>query len=113
MGTSRPDQPDGRRRPGQELKHAHDLLAEWGVSLSSGKVRGLVREYLHKVQPRGIQFEDYLRNAVVDAGETHIRRVAGRVLNVEAKGRVIAHNDQPTGETATWNVFTERDLRSA
>lgn len=110
MTRQQPQPTGGRRRPDQELKHAHELLHHWGITLSPGKVRNLVREYRHKVAPRGITFETYLRNAVIDAGDTHVRRRAGQVLDPEAKGRATPYNDQATGETATWNVLVERDL---
>lgn len=92
------------------IRHAHQFMATNGVSMSPSKVTRLVREYLHKVAPRNIPFEEYLHNAVIDAADTHVRRAAGTVLTPEDKGKATAHNDQAVGETATWNVFIERDL---
>ena len=93
------------------IRRAHQLLADCKVPLSPSRVSRLVREYRTKVEPRGIDFDTYLRTALVQVADSQTRRLAGMVLGPEEKsGRPTVHSDHATGERATWNVFVERDL---
>lgn len=74
-------------------------------------MKALVREYMAIVEPHGITFDDYLKNALVQISNNRSRELAGELLGPEEKsGRPTAHNDHRGGEAATWNVFVERDL---
>jgi len=93
------------------IRRAHQLLAACDVPLSPSRVTRLVREYKVKVEPSGMDFENYLVNAVIQVADNRNRQLAGKVLGPDEKsGRPTAHSDHVTGERATWNVFVERDI---
>jgi len=71
-------------------------------------VTRLVREYKFKVEPRGLDFDTYFRNALIQVADRQTQRMAGVVLTPDEKsGRPTAHSDHATGERATWNAFVE------
>lgn len=81
------------------VREAGRVLASRGVSVSRSKVSSLVRAYLHKAQPGGHSFADYIA-ANVPMHAAQRQRVA------EDLRRVISYAD-PTGETAASNVDRE------
>jgi hypothetical protein len=90
------------------IRRAHQLLAACDVPLSPSRVTRLVREYKFKVEPRGLDFDTYFRNAMIQVADYQAQRMAGMVLTPDEKsGRPTAHSDHATGERATWNAFVE------
>ena len=90
------------------IRRAHQLLAACDVPLSPSRVTRLVREYKFKVEPRGLDFDTYFRNALIQVADYQTQRMAGMVLTPDEKsGRPTAHSDHATGERATWNAFVE------
>ncbi|MEZ0355505.1 hypothetical protein [Mycobacterium sp. SA01] len=116
------DKPDADRPTkgarDQLINQAHARLDAHGIALSPSKVVTLVKEFQSKVQPRNVDFGEYLDAAASEINDKRLRGIAGQLLTDEAKsanltpsrGRLRSTQRDPVGEKATWQVFVDRDI---
>lgn len=84
------------------IREAHQVLLGAGIHLSPAKISKTCREYLHKVEPTGVSFGDYI-GRVVDLS------VSERV-GLDAMYKRITYAD-PTGEDAVYEAMQKRGGR--
>lgn len=86
----------------QRLKYAAGvILANSGCTWGPNRINRLVTRFVERVEGSGVEFFDFLTNAVALTAEE--RRAARANPDV---ARAISHAD-PTGETAVNNVMRE------
>jgi hypothetical protein len=87
------------------INAAHALVTNWGITMSPAKVARLVRRFDHQIARNGWTLFEFLAvQAQLTLDQRHL------ALQHPDVAKVVSYSD-PTGETATHNVWLQQGRR--